>query len=65
MFDIGANGRFDIHTKEFAKQAASDEAHLATLRCAKALAMVGLEYVFDESIREKVRREFKGTQTVE
>ncbi|KNC97824.1 amidohydrolase [Spizellomyces punctatus DAOM BR117] len=62
LFDIvGAVGKFDIHTKEFERQAAAESAHIATLRCAKALALVGYQCVVDSELRGRVKEDFART----
>ena len=53
------SGPSDIHTIEFKNQAATQEAHVETLRCAKALAGVALTYVVDGELRKSVVEEFK------
>ncbi|KAJ3037721.1 hypothetical protein HDV00_001370 [Rhizophlyctis rosea] len=49
-----------IHTKEFRHQAGSEDAHVCAMRVAQALALVGAEFVLDQSLRREVKKEFAG-----
>lgn len=47
------------HTPEFAKSAATEGAHLATLRACKALAVTCWRAIVDAEFLEEVRKEFE------
>ena len=47
------------HNPRFADAAATEAAHVAALRAAKALAITGLEILSDEELLEEAKREFE------
>ena len=46
------------HTPQFTVAAATDEAHAATLRAARAMTMTALEWLTDSELRAKVQAAF-------
>lgn len=53
------------HTAPFTAAAATEEAHRATLRAAKALAMTALDIYLGSGVLERAQREFEGRTTAE
>ncbi len=49
-----------IHTVEFREFAASESGHQGLLDAAKALAMTGIDVLFDAGLRRQMREELKG-----
>jgi amidohydrolase len=58
-FSVGAPTL--THSKEFTDAAATDAAHAAMLRAAKALAMTGVDIALEPGLIEQIRADFRGT----
>jgi metal-dependent amidase/aminoacylase/carboxypeptidase family protein len=58
MFGMG--GRAMNHTPEFTAEAVTPSAHESMIDVAKALAMTGVDIVYDREIVEEAAAEFRG-----
>jgi len=48
-----------LHTAEFAEAAKTPQAHNATMRAAKCLALTGLDVLVDDLLNKEAHKEFK------
>ncbi|CAG8529606.1 6758_t:CDS:10 [Paraglomus occultum] len=57
VYSIGTT--HGLHTAEFAEAAKTSQAHNATMRAAKCLALTGLDVLVDDQLNKEAHKEFK------